>query len=216
MGAAVQLNAQDRSEFWPELGVHVTLTDRTRFYFIAQISSDQDTHSVQGEFGPNFDFYMRTLRAKYRHTDPAKNKMLTIRVGYRYLPTLSGDDPNEKRPILEITPRFNLPWEILATDRNRFDFRFVDGKPFSWRYRNRLMFERHFFIHKFELTPYVRGEIYYDSRYDRIAKNAFTAGTILPVNKHSEFEVYYEDKRDTSSSPIFHIRGVGLILNLYF
>jgi hypothetical protein len=35
------------------------------------------------------------------------------------------------------------------SDRNRFDFRFVSGQEFSWRYRNRLSLERNFsFFHR--------------------------------------------------------------------
>jgi hypothetical protein len=53
------VQAQDRSEFWPELDTYVNLSSRTRLFFIAALSSDQDTRNVQGEFGPNFDYYLR-------------------------------------------------------------------------------------------------------------------------------------------------------------
>ena len=64
--------------------------------------------------------------------------------------------------------------------------------------------------------PYVRGELYYDSRYDKIAKNAFTIGIVFPLTKRTEFELYYEDQRDSSSTPNYHTRGIGLVLGLYF
>jgi hypothetical protein len=113
--------AQDRGEFWPEVDTYVNLSSRTRLYFIVALSGDQDTRNVQGEFGPNFDFFLRPFARVYlKDEDPAKSKLLTFRVGYRYLPIISGDDATENRAITELTARFKLPLAILMSDRNRF------------------------------------------------------------------------------------------------
>ena len=209
--------AQDRSEFWPEIDTYVNLSSRTGLFLISKLSSDQDSHNVHGEFGANFDFYLRPfVRVRLRDKDPSKSKLLTFRVGYRYLPILRGEGANENRAIAEATSRFNLPLHILMSDRNRFDFRFVSGQDFSWRYRNRLTLERNVAIRRYEFTPYIRGEFYYDSRLATITKNAFTIGSIFPLTKRTEFELYYEDQRDSTTSPNFHVRGVGVVLGLYF
>jgi len=214
-GTSVQ--AQDETQFWPEVDTYVKLSPRTRLFFDAGLSSDQDTRTLDGEFGANFDFYLRSfLHPHLRDLDPATSKLLTFRVGYRYLPSFHETSANENRPIAEITGRFNLPWDVLLSDRNRFDFRFIQGQPFSWRYRNRVTLERNFEIRAYAFTPYVRGELYYDSRYDKIAKNAFTIGIVFPLTKRTEFELYYEDQRDSSSTPSYHTRGIGLVLGLYF
>lgn len=211
------VHAQNESQFWPEVDTYLNLSPRTRLFFIAGFSSDQDTRTFDGEFGPNFDFYLRPfVRPRLRDMDPSKSKLLTFRVGYRYLPSFHETSPNENRPIAELTGRFKLPWNVLLSDRNRVDFRFIEGKPFSWRYRNRVTIERNFEIHAYTFTPYLRGELYYDSRYDKIAKNAFTAGSVFPLTKRTEFELYYEDQRDSSSTPNYHTRGAGLALSLYF
>lgn len=211
------LHAQDQSKFWPEADVYLNLTSSSRLFFIAELNNDQDTRQVQGQFGPNLDFYLRALlRPRLRDLDPAKSKLLTFRVGYRYLPTLRGNGPTENRPIAELTARFQLPWSILLSDRNRFDFRFISGEAFSWRYRNRVSLQRNFTMHNYLFTPYVRGELFYDSRYDKIAKNAFTVGSIFPLTKRTEFQLYYEDQRDSGTSPVYHVRGAGLILGLFF
>lgn len=208
---------QDQSKFWPELDTYVNLSSRTRLFFIAQLSNDQDTRQVQGQFGPNLDFYLRPfLRPRLSDLDPAKSKLLTFRIGYRYLPTLRGDGPTENRPIAELTARFKMPLAVLFSDRNRADFRFVSGKPFSWRYRNRVTVERNFSIRKYRFTPYLRGELFYDSRFDKIAKNSFIIGSVFPFNKHAEFQLYYEDQRDSSTVPLFHVRGAGVTLSLFF
>lgn len=215
--SSVPTQAQDQTQFWPEVDTYVNLSSRTRLFFMAALSNDKDTNQLEGEFGPNFDFYLRPfLRPHLRDLDPAKSKLLTFRIGYRYLPTFHGTGSTENRPIAELTARFQLPWQILMSDRNRVDFRFVSGSPFSWRYRNRLTLERNFEIRGYMFTPYVRGELYYDSRYDKIAKNAFTLGSIFPISKHTELEVYYEDQRDSSTTPNYHTRGAGVVLGLYF
>ena len=209
--------AQDQSQFWPELDTYVNLSSSTRLFFISALSSDQDTRQLQGEFGPNFDFYLRPfLRPRLRDMNPSKSRLVTFRVGYRYLTTFRGSEPNENRPIAELTGRFKIPWEVLLSDRNRVDFRFISGQPFFWRYRNRLTLERNFEIHNYTFTPYVRGELFYDSRYDKITKNAFTLGCTFPLTKRTESELYYEDQRDSASPPNYHTRGVGVVLSLYF
>jgi hypothetical protein len=208
---------QDTVQGWPELDVYANLTPRTRLYFIAALSNDHDTRDQQGEFGPNFDYFLRPMaRRRLRDKDPAKSKFLTLRAGYRYLPVLRGPGENEHRPIVELTPRYYLPWDILLSDRSRMELRYFETKPFSWRYRNRLTLERGVSLGKYEFTPYLRGEIFYDSRYGSVAKNIFTAGSVFPLTKRSEIEFFYEDQRDSSQRPLSHARGLGIVLTLYF
>jgi hypothetical protein len=64
-------------------------------------------------------------------------------------------------------------------------------------------------------TPYLRGELFYDSRFNKIAKNSFTVGSVFPITKRTEFQLYYEDQRDSSTVPHFHVRGVGAALSLF-
>jgi hypothetical protein len=74
--------AQDRREFWREVDIYVNLSSRTRLFFITALSGDQDTRNVQGEFGPNFDLFLRPFARVYlRDEDPAKSIPLTFRIG---------------------------------------------------------------------------------------------------------------------------------------
>lgn len=217
LAACSGVRAQNETQFWPEVDTYVNLNARTRLFFIASLSTDQDTRQIQGEFGPNFDFYIKPfLRPKLRDMDPAKSKYLTFRVGYRYLPTFEGSSLTENRPIAELTGRFNIPLSILFSDRSRFDFRFVEGQPFSWRYRNRITLERNFTIRSYTFTSYVRGELFYDCTAGKLTKNSFSIGSVFPMSKRTELEVYYEDQRDSGSPPNYHTRGAGVVLGLYF
>jgi hypothetical protein len=121
-----------------------------------------------GEFGPNFDFYLRPFRNPKRfggfQMDESKNRFVLLRVGYRYLHSFSGD-PDEHRAVLEATARYPLVGGVLVSDRGRVDLRFIDGE-YSWRVRSRLSVQKEFSIGGVRMNPYVRGELYYDSRFD--------------------------------------------------
>ena len=106
---------QDQSKFWPELDTYVNLNSRGRFFFMAQLSNDQDTLQIQAVF---------LALSESRHT------------GAQFLPS------------------------------------------------------------RVHVHAYVRGELAYDSRYDKIAKNSFTVGSVFPITKRTEFQLYYEDQRD--------------------
>jgi hypothetical protein len=49
------------NQMWPEFSTFVKLTDKMRFYFLAT-TIKEDRNSTEGEFGPNFDFYLKPLR----------------------------------------------------------------------------------------------------------------------------------------------------------
>lgn len=58
----IPARAQTR-QFWPEVSAFVKLNDKMRFYFLAT-TVKENRESTEGEFGPNFDFYLKPLRHK--------------------------------------------------------------------------------------------------------------------------------------------------------
>jgi len=134
-----QQNSASSREFWPEVDAYVPLDEKVRLYFLFTI-----TNNLEGQFGA--------------HVDYTVSRRLVLRAGYRYGFSITEADPfKEHRPLLEQTLRQQLPLKILLSDRNRDEFRFVNG-DFSFRYRNRLMLEREFLF---------AGEIDYALRFDR-------------------------------------------------
>ena len=166
VSSGISAHAQS-TQVWPEISAFTRLNDRMRFYFLAT-TVKESRESTEGEFGPNFDFYVRPLRNPTRfgglRQDESKNRFLLLRVGYRYLHSFSGS-PDEHRAVLEATPRFPLSGGVLVSARSRMDLRFVDGE-YSWRFRSRLSIETEYSIGPLKMNPYVRGEVYYDSRSD--------------------------------------------------
>ena len=61
-------------------------------------------------------------------------------------------------------------------DSSRGELRFIGGQPFSTRYRNKLQLERDFSFGSLVFTPYLNGQLYYDTRYEVWNRNRYSAG----------------------------------------
>ena len=205
------------TQIWPEVSTFITLTPSTRVYLLATtVRETQD--STSGEFGPNLDVYAKPLRRHKQFAgfklDQSKNQVLLIRIGYRYMPTYTGDDPAENRGVLEATARYPLVRGVLASSRNRFDLRFIDG-AYSWRYRNRVSFERELSLGRATVNPYARAEVFYDSRSHDWSRTGFTGGAAFPVNRRLELEGYYCYELDTAGSASRKTHAIGSVVNVY-
>jgi hypothetical protein len=207
--------AQD-SQVWPEVGAFVRLTPQTRLYVLAT-TVEEARDSTSGEFGPNLDFYVRPIRDRKHWAgfklDESKNRTLLLRVGYRYLPTFDGDDPDEHRGIFEGTARYPLVRGVLVSSRNRLDLRFIE-REHSWRYRNRVSVERETEVGRLRVNPYLRFEVFYDSRVAAWSRTESVAGASFPAGRW-EFEGYFDYQHDTGGSANRSLRAVGVVVNLY-
>ncbi len=201
---------------WPEIDAFLKLNSNVRISFFAAQTREGRSGS-DAEVGPNLDYYVKPLRKAKRFIlfdlDESKSRLLMLRAGYRYMPSTSS--PTEQRGIMEATGRYPLGWDVLVSDRNRVDLRFIEGDS-SWRYRNRLTAEREFAIKSYHFAPYLRAEGYYDSRYSKFSRTAETVGCPFPIRKHSEIEPYYEHQNDTSKAPNRQISAIGIVFNLFF
>ena len=212
--AGAQQASDTRKELWPEVDVYVPIDEKVRLFFLFAVTRAKETReNTEGQFGAHIDFTV--------------NKRLVLRAGYRYGFSLVETDPfKEHRPILEQTYREQLPLNILLSDRNREDFRIVNG-DFSFRYRNRLTLEREFLLGARSITPYGSIEVYYDSRFKVWNRNRLTAGVqiqlkkalpllrLLTPRKQVIWEVYYTKQNDSRSQP-HHVHAIGTALALHF
>ncbi len=209
-------NTQD--EFWPEFDLYLQQGEATRLVSVNSFNQDQNTRYRQGSYSYYVDFALRpVLRRELRwKNDVFRKRYLTFRAGYEHITSLvNADSSSENRGIVEVTSRLSLPGSVMLADRNRGDFRFVHGSPFSERYRNRLRADRDFSIGHFMLTPYAYDEVFYDARYHAWTTNRYAIGVEVPAGPHLVVEAYMLRQNDRRASPP-HVNAIGLTFNLYF
>jgi len=211
-------SSDTRQEFWPRIELYVNLNEQSRFFL--KYSATRANHlddDADGQVGGYFDFYLAPLvRRRLRELpDASRDKFLMFRVGYLYSTTPAGSSkPSTQHiPTLETDPRAPLPWGLLLTDRNRLEFRIVNG-AYEPRYRNRLRFERAFRTGRFALTPYVDAEALYSWKYHAFNQLRYTAGLEWTLAHFLVLEGYFTRKRDTRSPPEY-VNALGATVQLH-
>lgn len=206
-----------RNEFWPEIDVYIKVKPKVRLFLLGTVSKAVE----DGEL-----FNAQAFEAQFgAHVDYIPNSHVILRTGYRYGWSLEDDSYREHRLITEQTLRKLLPGDLLLSDRNREDFRFLKG-DFSFRYRNRVTIEREFQVKRRTITPYVLGEIFYDTRYEIWNRNRLAAGVqtslrrgllrkMLLPERQVILDLYYMRQND-SRSDTPHVNAIGAVLAFYF
>jgi len=198
-------SSSTRQEFWPGVDLYVNLNSQSRFFLkYSAVREHQLDDYADGKVGGYFDFYVLPLvRRRLREMpDAARDKFLMFRVGYLYsnIPPGTSKPSTQHIPTLETDPRTPLPWGLLLTDRNRLEFRIVNG-AYEPRYRNRVRFERAFQTGRFALTPYVDAEALYSWKYHAFNQIRYSTGLEWTIAHFLTLEGYFTRQRDTKSSP---------------
>ena len=213
--ASLPVSSQD-TQFLPEIDAHLTLNSWLRTYLEAK--DDRDGGDPQQfTFGPSVQFYLKPWIKLQRVTlfdlDDAKSRPLVLESGYRII--TAPNTASESRAVEAVTVRLPLVAGFVASDRNRADLDWKNG-VFTWRYRNKLTLERAVPIASYHLIPYVAAEPFYESQYNKWAATDLYAGSLFPVGKHVQFNLYYEHENNTTKHPNRQNNYVGLCLYLFF
>lgn len=193
-------------EFLPEIDVYHRFDSAWGFWFQAK-NTKESGESTQAEFGPSL-----TYDVKRWLTTDRRASLVSMRIGYRYLPSPEEPPVNRLEPVLT----FNLEkGKFVLWDRNRGDLDWQNG-DFTWRYRNRLNLGYKSYIHHYELTPYASVEPFYESKYHKWSDTAIYAGCLFPIRKHAVIDPYYEHQNSTGKKPNQSYDQAGLSLRLYF
>ncbi len=190
---AAQNGVDRRNETWPEVQVLIRTSEKTRLFFFANASQERESRANrEGTVGAHVD---------YLATDH-----VWFRAGYRYGRSLDRDDDfREHRIVLEQTFKTTLPGKIVVSDRNRQDFRFVRGE-YSFRYRNRLTLEREVGRGEYRFTPYLQGEVYFDSRFVAWSRHRYGGGIVFPLSKVGRPATLDRSFRDHMSLDLYVMR----------
>ncbi|HEU0253851.1 MAG TPA: DUF2490 domain-containing protein [Pyrinomonadaceae bacterium] len=212
---SAQQSSETRDELWPEIDIYIPINDKYRLLFTASGSRARETReNFEVQLGAHLDYFF--------------NERVSFRVGYRHGFSPAEDDPfSEHRIVTEQSIRKKFRRSILLTDRNRQDWRWVNG-DFSFRYRNRLTAEKEFRIRERPITPYGSAEIFYDTRFSTFNRYRFAAGVqialrrirsreplLLILRQERVLDIYYLRQEDTRSDPK-HVNAIGISFSIHF
>jgi hypothetical protein len=107
------------------------------------------------------------------------------------------------------------PWQgFQFSHRVGVDFRDLNG-TFSQRYRYRLHLERQMKAGDTLVIPYIRAEVFYDTRYSAWSKQSYQVGSEIDLTKHWRIEPYLAVDRDEQPSLVYTNR-LGLLCKFYW
>ncbi len=154
------------TSYQPEIDAYFRLADRLRLQAQVQPSLVPEQQVSQLSFGLYGSLFVADFLRDLLSPDEAKDHVVDVRLGVIYTATLdpgTGSPGNLWTVQFEITPRYDLPGEILASLRNRVSFNWaVDGASgFTFRYRGRFQLEREFDVARVPVTPFVNVELFW-------------------------------------------------------
>jgi len=204
------------SEFWPQINAQVQLPRQFRVTGYTGLENSEAIPYQQIFAGGDLGYqWKRISRLHHRNSDSDKEHTLVFVGGYEFLHTLnSGKQKIETRLMLQGTIARRPMSALLITDRNRVEFRWVNG-DYSTRYRNMLRFGYDLVVHKYHFTPYAAAEAYYDGGKGSWNEEQYTAGSEWPFHRMFMMQTYYLRQHCTTCSPV-NVNAAGLTLNFYF
>jgi hypothetical protein len=202
--------------FWPELDAYVRLRSDLRLQFAGQSHKGEDDTYRQRTARAEIGYQLKPIfRPHKRNINDDKEHYLVLAGSYEYLETSQpGKSSHENRGITDMTLRHRPTSGLLLSDRNRVEFRWVNGK-YSTRYRNRLTAEHDFQVDKFRFAPYASAEGFYDGRYQSWKEFQYALGVQVPYKRLLLLDTFYLRQNCSTCSPN-PLNVWGLTLNIYF
>jgi hypothetical protein len=204
LGSVGTGDAKAEDPFWPEFDAFLKLSPSTRLLFTAEANDNRDEPKSKWIVGTYVDIFVPRFRPllfrKISEVDESRSQRISVQVGYRFSHTW-GTDPSqiEHRIVTDATFRWVFLDQFLGSDRNRFELRVVNG-AYSWRYRNQMKISRDVSIRHTPLVPFVSGELFYDSEFQKISRYRYEAGVTFPLGKVWAVEPYWARQKSLAPS----------------
>jgi hypothetical protein len=186
-------NRGAKNEFAPGFGLGIELTKRVRLDFIVSKDKSEELQSSKQRFVAGISFRTKPLLKRFLDDyDADKAHVLVVTPWYEYSHSSEpGISTNEHKLTLEASIRYAFTKRTLATDRNRHEFRFING-VYHYRYRNQLIVEHRVRVKKFKFSPYVAPEAIWDKTAGSWSHFKFVGGAFIPFFGRSVIDTYYE------------------------
>jgi len=217
---AGSVQADDKSELWPELSAFKQLNDRTRVFFDAAYALGKESDVKSVDTAAYLDVSLKPiarLRANRLSDDWQRNRYLWARVGYDRVfeaTDSNGAEVVEDRGVIAVYARIPLPAALWLETRTRADFRWV-GDDYSNRYRFRLDMSREFTVRERSVVPYFNFEWFYDTRYDDWSRTLATLGVEVTATDHFRYELYLARQADRLPKEQ-DLDALGVVLKWYY
>lgn len=209
--------ARKAQEVWPSVDVYYRFNDRLRLYTTVSGTKKDSSNYSDGALGIFLDVFAFPVIAQRResHIEELPGKYLRLRLGYQYSQSPpSAEDPfRENLFVAQADGRAVLPFSILFTLRNRFDFRFKD-ESFSARYRPRLQFERDFHTEYLFFTISTFAEYYANFGESQLDRFRFQLAFEVKVTRHLAYETFWNHQFDNQPL-VQEVDAFGMVLKLY-
>jgi len=155
------------------------------------------------------------LKSHIENIDPDKEHHLILAGGYEhYHTTKTGKVTREEHAVIEIDPGARpISW-LLLRDRNRIEFRWIDG-AYSTRYRNEPSIEADATIHGYHFMPFGAAEAFYSGASRSWDEERYTAGAQWPYKDVLMLETYYRREHCPTCKPANWNVG-GTTVHFYF
>ncbi len=206
-------------EVWPSLDAYFRLNKNWRFYgTVAGTKLDESSYS-EGALGIFADYFAQPLKfvqkRVHSRNDSLPGKYLYFRFGYQYSasPPSSEDPFEESMIVLEANGRFYLPYNLLLSAKNRFDWRSKNG-DINIRYRPRLMLERDLKTEFMTFTASGFVEYFANFGNGQVDKLRTQLGVEIRVTKHMNYEVFWNHQFEHQPE-VQEVDAFGMTMKIY-
>ena len=214
-GTAAAQGTSTEGQFWPALVVRHQLASPLSAQLYSQLKSGVDYDYDQLGLGVRLGYQAGAIRKEHLiGIDPDAEHALVLGTGYEYLDTRQASgDKYENRLVADGTFRNRPAKTWLLADRNRFEFRWVDG-VYSTRYRNRLTVQADLTAGDVRLSPYASAEFFYDWAKDSWNEEQYALGVLWQARRRASVALYYLYQDCSTCSPQY-VNALGVTLTLY-
>lgn len=181
------------TEVDPTIAVGIELNKKVRVDLYAGREKSEEIESGKSKVGAGVSFRVKPFFKRFLDAvDSDKQHLLVVGVTYEYSIAREKTARSiEHKIMVDATLRYAFPHNLLLSNRNRSELRWVNGN-YHFRYRNRPMLEMPVRIRKRDVTPYVAAEVFWDQRYHRWNIFKFSTGVVVPLAKRISLESLYE------------------------
>ena len=217
-GAVCSAAAQQgkETEFWPAVRVNIDLSKRIRLQVYGERQNGEESPTAEKKAGAKVSFRFKPLfRPLVGDNDSENQYLVTGAAGYEYIrKSKNGEPSNENRLSIEATPRYAPGAGFLFLNRNRLEFRWIDG-AYNFRYRFKLTGQHAFKAKRFRFTPYASGELFWDRNHHSWNENQYALGVQLPYKRRLMLDTYVLHQNCTTCSQ-HSLNALGVSVNFYF